>query len=287
MIRIHTFIKLIGIGLLSLTFACQDVIEVDTPSDDTRLIIDAFFRLDLDEPTTKLVVRVSQTNGFFETTPPADLMQITLSNLDNPVPEEVVFLEEGPGVYAKTLQTAILTQDRWLLQIDFEDQYYIAETTFAPAPPIDNLVQGDEILFNEDDVEVKVTYTDIPDQENYYVFDFGFGEYLATEDTFYQGQQFEFSYFYDGEDVLPGDDITVSILGADADLYNYMNQLIEQSEDEANPFQTPTLTVRGNFINVSNIDNDIVVNNLENEGNFALGYFALVQTSSKTITITE
>lgn len=286
---LNTFYKSILIVCLLAAYACEDVIEIDVPSEEPRLIIDALFRLDLDQTSSRLEVRVSETNGFFETIPPANLMQISLSNLDNPLPDAVVFLEEEPGsgIYVKNLETAILTQDRWLLQIDFEDEFYVAQTTFFPAPPIENLVQGDGILFDEDDIEVQVTYSDFPDQDNFYIFDFGYGEYLATEDTFYQGQQFEFSYFYDGEDVMPGDEVTVSILGADADFYNYMNQLIEQSEDEVNPFQTPTLTVRGNFINATTIDNDNVFDNLENEGNFALGYFAMVQTFSQTITITE
>ncbi len=282
-------IKLGLFALLFCTYSCEDVVEIDTPSEDSRLIIDALFRLDLNEPATKLVVKVSQTNGFFETIPPANLMQISLSNLDNPLPDTVVFLEEEPGsgIYVKFLETDILTRDRWLLQIDFGDEFFIAETTFVPSVPIDNIEQGDGILFNDDDIEIKITYTDIPDQDNYYIFDFEDGDYLATEDTFYQGQQFEFSYFYDGEEVFPGDEVTVSILGADAGLYNYMNQLIEQSEDQVNPFQTPTLTVRGNFINVTGIDNDETFDNVERDDNFALGYFSMVQIFSETIRIEE
>ena len=284
---IKTLCKYALLGLLFIGSSCQDVVEIDTPSEDSRLIIDALFRIDVDQPSTKLVVKVSETNGFFETIPPANLMQITISNLDNPLPDATVFLEEEPGsgIYVKTLETSILLQDRWFLQIDFGNEYYVAEASFVPAVPIESLVQGDEILFNDDDVEVEVTYTDIPDQENYYIFDFGSGEYLATEDTFYQGQEFEFSYFYDGEEVLPGDEVTVSILGANFDFYTYMNQLVEQSEEAGNPFQTPTLTVRGNFINATTIDNELVFNNVESAGNFALGYFALVQEYKKSLVI--
>ena len=134
---------------------------------------------------------------------------------------------------------------------------------------------------------VIITYTDLPEEDNYYVFDFGFGEYFASEDTFYQDQQFSFSYFYDEENVEVGTEVTVSILGADAEFYNYMNQLIEQSDDGFNPFQTPTLTVRGNFINATDIDNDETFDNVGNENNFALGYFALVQVFSESLVIEE
>lgn len=280
---IFMLLALFGMTLLS---SCEDVIDVDTPTEDRRLIIDALIRIDTSEDLTELRVKVSETNGFFESIPPANLQQISLSNLDNPLPDTLVLLEEEPGsgVYVKLFETAPLLEDRWLLQIDFEDEFYLAEATFIPTAPIDSLVQGDGFVFDDDDTEVEVTFTDLPEADNYYVFDFGFGEFLATEDTFYQDQQFEFSYFYD-DPLDPGTELPISILGADAQFYNYMNQLIEQSEDDLNPFQTPTLTVRGNFINATDIDNDGTFDNVENEENFALGYFALVQVYTDTLII--
>lgn len=281
------YLLILSLGLLSVA-SCEDVIEVDTPTGDRRLIIDALIRVDTTAPITEIRVKVSETNGFFESIPPANLQQISLSNLDNPLPDTFVLLEETPGsgIYIKSIETSALLQDRWLLQIDFEDEFYLAESTFIAAPIIDELEQGDGFVFDDDDTEIIVTYTDIPEQDNYYVFDFGFGEYLATEDTFYQDQQFSFSYFYD-DPLEVGTELPISILGADAEFYNYMNQLIEQSEDDVNPFQTPTLTVRGNFINATDIDNDGTFDNVENEDNFALGYFALVQTNTATITIED
>ncbi|WP_420379729.1 DUF4249 family protein [Gilvibacter sp.] len=279
----YIFLTLIAVFALS---SCEDVIEVDTPTGDRRLIIDALIRIDTASAITEMRVVVGETNGFFETIPPANLQQITISNLDNPLPDAVVFNETEPGVYVKSLQTELLMQDRWLLQIDFEDQFYLAEASFVAAPQIDQLEQGDGFVFDDDDQEIEVTFTDIAGEDNFYIFDFGFGEFLATEDTFYQDQQFVFSWFYD-DPFEVGTELPISILGADQEFYNYMNQLIEQSEDDLNPFQTPTLTVRGNFINATDIDNDETVDNVENEQNFALGYFALVQQNTSTIVIED
>ena len=279
----YLFLTLMAVFALS---SCEDVIEVDTPTGDRRLIIDALIRIDTASTITEMRVVVGETNGFFETIPPANLQQITISNLDNPLPDAVVFNETEPGVYVKALQTDLLMQDRWLLQIDFEDQFYLAEASFVAAPQIDQLEQGDGFVFDDDDQEIEVTFTDIAGEDNFYIFDFGFGEFLATEDTFYQDQQFVFSWFYD-DPFEVGTELPISIFGADANFYNYMNQIIEQSEDEVNPFQTPTLTVRGNFINATDIDNDENVDNVENAQNFALGYFALVQQNTSTIVIED
>ena len=148
MLRLHFLLPLMGLLVLS---SCEDVVDIDTPTGDRRLIIDALIRIDTSEAITEMRVVVSETNGFFETIPPANLQQITLSNLDNPLPDAVVFIEEEPGtgVYVKSLETALLLEDRWLLQIDFEDEFFLAETTFAPAPVIDQLEQGDGFVFDD------------------------------------------------------------------------------------------------------------------------------------------
>ncbi|MDC7997815.1 DUF4249 family protein [Gilvibacter sediminis] len=270
-------------ALVFSMWSCEDVIEVDTPSEDPRLIVDALIRVDTTTAFTNVRIQVSQTNGFFESIPPVDLQQITLTGLEGGL--SAILLETSPGVYEQDISTPALSSgEEIFLQIDFENEFYVAYATYVPAPQIDELKQGDGFLFDEDDTEVIVRFTDIPEEENFYVFDFGFGNFLASEDTFYEDQEFVFSYFYDDE-VETGDELTISILGADAPFYNYMNQLVEQSEDDLNPFQTPTLTVRGNLINATEIDNDEFFDNVEMENNFALGYFAIVQEHKASLTI--
>lgn len=277
--------RIILLVLLATFAGCEDVIEVDVPSEEPRLIVDALIRVDTSEALTNVKIKVSQTDSFFGEIPPVGLQQITLTGLDGGIGAILLETSPGSGIYASEVSTSALASgEEVFLQIDFENEYYVAYASFMAAPQIDSLQQGDGILFDEDDTEVIITFTDIPDEENFYVFDFGFGNYLASEDTFYKDQEFRFSYFYDDE-IEAGDELQISIMGADQAFYNYMNQLVEQSEDELNPFQTPTLTVRGNLINATDIDNDEFFNNVELEGNFALGYFAIVQENKASITI--
>ncbi|MEM7187817.1 MAG: hypothetical protein AAF466_14300, partial [Bacteroidota bacterium] len=65
------------IASLSAFVSCEDVIEVDLPTEDPRLIIDALIRVDTLQANTLVTVKVSQTNSFFESLPPANLEQIT------------------------------------------------------------------------------------------------------------------------------------------------------------------------------------------------------------------
>ena len=285
--KTNCYFLIISLAILS-AFSCEDVIEVAVPSEEPRLIIDALIRVDTLQPTTLISVKVSETNSFFETVPPANLQQISLVNLDfpdgGPVPPVLIEENPGTGVYQKIYPTSYLLKGRLFLQIDFEDEFFVAYTEFVPTVPIDSIENGDGFIGDEDDTEVIVTFTDNPERNDFNLFDFGFGNFLVTEDEFYQGQNFSFSYFYD-EPLDAGDEVEVSIMGVDQDFANYMDKLIEQSEGDFGPFETPSITVRGNFINATTIDNENNFDNTNTTDNFALGYFAIVQEYKQSLTI--
>jgi hypothetical protein len=282
--------RLVYILIATFSFlACEDVIEIETPSEPPRLSVDALIRIQDSSAITNIQVKVRLTSSFFEPTPVANLEQITVTNLDastDMAGNVMVLIEEEPGsgIYEKTVDNNLLTEGRLLLSINYEDDIYVARTEYVPTVPIASLAQGTETLFSGDETEIIVSFNDDAERDDFYIFDFDFNEYLVTEDEFYQGQTFEFSYFYDNE-LNAGDEVAINILGADEGFYNYMNQLIVQSGGDQGPFQTPSATVRGNIINASNIDNEEVFDNVGQPENFVLGYFAVVQQFSRTITI--
>lgn len=282
----HLLLLLFLIAGLS---ACQDVVEVEVPREDPRLIVDALIRVDTLQENTRVIVKVSETNSFFGSIPPASLDQISLDNLDFPLgggAATTVLIEEEPGsgIYTKVFPTTYLTRGRLILQIDYDEMLFIANSEFQPSVPIDNLVQGEGGLFGGDETEIEITFTDIPDQENYYLFDFDFANFIASEDTFYEGQQFKFSYFYDDE-LDSGTELEISIMGVDKAFHDYMNLILEQSSEDFGVFETPSLTVRGNIINATEIDNMDNFDNVSMANNFALGYFAVVQEYKETFTV--
>lgn len=275
------------LGMVLLLFSgCEDVIEVDAPSEPPRLSVDALIRIDEDAPTTNAVVKVSLTSSFFDDTQAADLDEIMIRNPDyeptGPLDQNFILLTEtAPGRYEASRNTSFFTDGQLELAITYGGASYLATTRYVPTVPIEKLVQGEGELFTGNETEILVSIRDNPERDDFYLFDFDFNEYLVTEDEFYQGQIFEFSYFYD-EDVKPGRKIDISILGVEEPFYNYMNQLIVQSGGDQGPFQTPAATVRGNIINVTEPDNQ---ENMDNRNNFALGYFAVCQVFSESIVI--
>ncbi len=281
--------------IFSLLFAilfiagCEDVIEVDVPQTPPRLSIDALVRLDASKAITTVEIKANLTSSFFEDLTPAELTNISIINPDYvptaPLDSRALPLNELiPGVYQASKSTIFFTEGELQLAIEHDGQRYLALTRFVPSSPIIGLEQGDGTLFAGNETEVEVAFTDDPDREDFYLVDLDFGDYLVTEDEFYNGQTFRFSYFYD-EGVEAGREINISLLGVDEPFFNYMNQLIVQSGGDQGPFQTPSATVRGNIINVTNIDNINSFDNVGDSENFALGYFAVCQTFTETIVI--
>lgn len=292
------YLLLICVGLLA---SCEDVIEVEVPEGETRLIVDGLIRVDTTQTFVPVSIKVSETSGFFDEIPAASLESIII--IYEKIEDDLVVLTAssslaeltpGSGIYEpdptfdadQRIRVADIIDGDWLftLIIRHEGRRYIAQTRYVPSVPIDNLEQGTGTLFAGDETEVLVTFTDDPDRDNFYLFDFDFDEFLVTEDEFYQGQQFQFSYFYDRE-FEPGREIEISIMGVDQQFYNYMDLILEQTEGNFGFFETPRATVRGNVFDITGLDNIDVLDNTDRPNAFPLGYFAIVQEFKDTLVI--
>ena len=297
---------LIILGFI-LFISCEDVIEVELPENDTRLVVNGVIRVDENQEFLPIEIAVSESSSFFDEntvaslksaiiyygTPNADAPEILerggISNLAEVEPGSGIWVPDPSFDSDQRIRVSSIEEgDVFQLILETENEQFFATTTYVKSVPIDSLEQGDETLFSGDETEVIVTFTDPGESNDFYLLDLDFGEFLVTEDEFYQGQTFVFSYFYDNELAINTSSVVnISLLGVDEQFYNYMNQIIVQSGGDQGPFQTPAATVRGNIINLTGIDNDEVVDNVERSDNFALGYFAIVEEYTDSITITN
>ncbi len=288
------------ICMVCFSFSCEDVIEVDLPTTEPRLIVEALMRVDINEEFIPIEVKVTETDNFFGEVPVTSLEKIiiigTLTDslgIQSSGVSTLAESEPGTGVYIpdpnfssdQRIPTSAVAFDlRYDLIIEHKGRKYIAQTKYVPSTPITNLSISPGRSSNEDETELVIGFKDNSEEDNFYVIDFDFKEYLVSDDRFYQGQQFEFSNFYD-RIFEPGTTINVSILGADKTFYNYMDQLIEQTDDSQGPFQTPKGTVRGNVFDITELDNRDVFDNTGEPNVFPLGYFAIVQEYKGEIVI--
>ncbi len=284
----------------ALCMGCEDVIDLELPTTETRLVVDGLIRVDTEEAYLPIEIKLTLSSNFFDENTPtsAESVMIRYEEIEDDIvisqgSSTLAETAPGSGIYIpdpdfdsdQRIPISVLDRNYvYTLFIRHEGRAYIAQTDYITAVPINSIQQGTDTLFGDDQTEVIVNFTDEPDVDNYYLFDFDFGEYLVTEDTFYQGQEFEFSYFYD-QTFESGTVLEISILGADEIFYNYMNQLIVQSGDSQGPFQTPVATVRGNVIDVTDLDNIDVFDNVDQPEVFPLGFFAIVQEEKGQVTI--
>lgn len=270
-------------ALLALSIAsCEEIVDIDPPAEDPRLVVDGLLRVDPLAPVPpplRLGIKVSETSAFLGEVPATDLKQITLGAL---VLQDTA--NPGSGFYENYFSARALRQggDN-LLQIQHKDQRYLARGVYVHSTPIDTVYQGNGNSFNND-TEIVIQFTDSINRQNFYLIDFDNGQYMTSSDNLYDGKSQTISYFYDRE-IPPGTEITVSLMGIDRSFYNYMNKLIEQSQEEIDLFQTPVSTLRGNIINVTEIDNIDFFDNVDQFDNFALGYYAVAETFTKTLVI--
>lgn len=255
--------------ILFISINCEDVIEVDIPEGTPRLVIDASFELYLNETPVTIEggVKLTLSAPFFDTEiPTVSNATVFITNLKN---NSIINFTESskPGYYTPDLAEFIPEfNTTYQLTVIYDNETYLATAQLIPTVPIDTIEQGDNTLFEGDETEVIIYFTDNGSRNDFYLFDFDFSLFLASEDRFYQGETFNFSYFY--EDMPNDRDVTIKILGIDERYYNYSNLLIEQSEQGGgNPFQTPPAVLRGNIINTTN------------PSNYALGYFNLSEAN--------
>lgn len=291
-------IYIIGLVLLS---SCEDVVEVDLPEVEPKLIVDGLVRVDKSEEFITIEIGLKESTDFFEENLPVQADSVVISygtmtenglfelqgssQLVEKEPETGIYVPDSDQPADQRIPAAVAEPGTiFILEIFYEDSHYFAQTEYIPTVPIDNLEQGDDTLFGEDETELIITITDTPGRDDYYLFDFMFGEFLTVEDTFVKGQQFQFSYFYD-DNLNAGQDVTISILGASKEFYNYMGLVLEQSGNNGGVFQTPVATAIGNVFDITGFDPMEMLHGEQQPNDFALGYFAVAQTYSRTITI--
>ena len=274
--------KSIYILLLALSFcSCEDVIDLETPTGEPQLNIDAHFRVYTQESPvrTEGFIKITESVNFFDDNIPSiSNAEVSLTERGTTNTYSFTEINENSGVYVTNDLSFINNFDATFdLNISIDGETYTSSAQLISSTPIVDIKQGDLEIFGEEDIEIIVSFLDPADTENFYLFDFEFNLYVPVRDQFFNGNTFEFSYLYtddDSSDLKPGDQISISCEGIDQQFYNYIELLLEQVQD-GGPFSSPPATPRGNIINP------------EDSKQNPLGYFRISEVYTKDFTIEE
>ncbi len=272
--------KLYILPILLLFFFtnCEKVIDVDVPSIAPKLVIDASFEVLFNENpvTANTVVKLSLSADYFdEAIPNVTNANVFLTNLsDNSV---INFSDANADGDYEPINAFIPADNiEYELTVIYENQTFKGKATKVKSTPFITVEQGDETLFTGNETELKVSFEDDGTQENYYVLDYTNNIFLTLDDRFFNGAVYNFSSFYQEDEIELPTTVTIKLSGISKEFYTYFEILTSQAGSaDGGPFQTAPTALLGNMINITN------------ENNYPLGYFHISETDTFTIDLVE
>lgn len=261
---------LLLISCFSLT-SCEEEIVLDLDKNVPRLVIEG--NLFVDESLYNNIHLSTTTDFYSNVFPSVNDAQVSIKDLTNNV--DYPFTNIGKGDFSNT-DFRPKTDNQYELTVVYKNEIYKATSTLLESPEITNIEQKNDGGFDGDTYEFRFYFQDNPDEENYYLVqmrspkDHAFG---TLSDQFTNGNLMSDLYFYDKEDVKPGNQLRYAINSISKDYYNYLGKLLSISGEMSNPFASPMGTIKGNIVNQTN------------ETNFALGYFHIAQRNHYTYII--
>lgn len=263
-------IQYIYVLILSLIiFSCEEVIDVDVPTSEPRLVIDASINWLKGTTGNEQSIKLTLTAPYFDSSvPPANNAQVYITDENNNVYD---FIENGDtGIYENFTFNPIINTV-YTLTIIYNNETYEGSETFLAVPEFEYVEQNLEGGFTGEETEIKAYFMDPADEENFYFFEFEPSIPVSpTLDTFkdeFVNGNLIFG-FYVEEDLEPEDEVIIRNHGVSERFYNFMYLLLQQtSESGGGPFETQPATVRGNCFNTTNQDN------------YPLGYFRLSEVA--------
>lgn len=276
-----TYIKIITLFLAVVFTSCSDVIDVDVQTAPARLTIEASLDWEKGTAGNEQTVKLSTSTPYFDTTTNTRVTEASVIITNNTNSEEFVFIDQNDGTYTTDTFIPIVNQS-YRLEIIYNGETYTATETLMPVTDISGLTQSTEDGFNDEALEINISFIDPEEGENFYLIKLKergnlFVELFDVDDEFTNGN--EIKLFYEKEEdedtnteeFASGDIVDIELLGISETYYNFIRILIEQSEDSG-PFGATPVPLKGNCINVDNPEN------------FAYGYFRLTQVVKATYT---
>ena len=276
----NRFINFLALLLLVFFTACTDVIDVEVPSEEPRLVIEASINWEKGTSGSDQTIYLSKSTPFFETNGnvPVSGASVVITNTSDGSFFE--FNDQNDGSYTTSNFMPVLN-DNYTLEVISEEGTYSAQETFIPVVPILEVYQSTE-KFLPEVLEVNFDFLDPAEEENYYYIKFkeqadSFPRLLDLKDEFVNGNLISvFNERQENEDInqfeyAPGDMVNMELIGVSKRYYEYIQLLISQSES-GGPFDTTPVALRGNCTN----QND--------PNNFAYGYFRLTEVAKASYT---
>lgn len=273
-------------SILMLTTACEKIVEIDIPSEDSRLVIESQITSKM-EPWS---VYLSLSQPYFDQDPANGVANasVTISGSDGSVEN---LSNIGGGLFQSDSSLEALVGITYTLTVDFDGVLYEASEEMPNANPID-LILSYNLPENNGFIEagyyVFIKGVENPYEGDSYLFNFFVNDTLQDDFGFLlENDEFgPVSFLNPGIDpndplsgipnilprpfpftVEPGDSILVEQRNLTPKYYNYLFDLQSQLNRSGSPFDPPPANLNTNI------------------SNGALGYFSVANFKNATMVV--
>ena len=269
------YFRTIGLTLILVLAACEDQIDVPVQTAPARLTVEASLDWEKGTDGSEQTIRLSTSTPFFDTTSNTAVSGAMVQVTNDTSGTVFVFSDQNNGDYTTSEFVPIIGQS-YTLEIVYDGETYTATETLNAITDITQLMQSTEEGDSEDDLEVRVIFTDPEEEGNRYLFKFRKrGELLPDleefDDEFVNGNEIDWWYEIEEDDgtdeteaFVAGDIVDIELFAISEGYNNYIRILINQNGG-VGIFDTTPVALKGNCIN------------LTNPANYAHGYFRVTQ----------
>lgn len=257
--------------LTSLLFiSCEDVVTLDLDTAKEKLVIDAILKTEGN--TSIQAIKLSKTTAFYadQTNPQLNAQVWITTNTNN----TFYFIDENNNGNYICRDFEMDVTATYTLHVISENELYEASTEFKSTPEIEDITITENAGFSGEDYEIKIWFQDNENEENFYQLienSEGYNQYKISNDKFTNGNLMYFLLLND--ELASGDSFNISFSETSKLYYEYMNRILNISQDSGNPFASPIGEIRGNILNTTNALN------------YPLGYFSLLKQQTRTVLI--
>lgn len=263
--------------LITIAFACEDVVDIPLENSNPKLVIDANLTWQKGTSGTTQTIRLTLTNDFYTNEiKVASGAVVTITDSDNNL---FTFNQvSNTAEYVCNNFVPVLNKD-YTLKVKYQGQEYIATNKLLASPSFDPFINQIKIpgFGSKEIIKVELFFKDDATEENYYLLSaknprLKITEYLPLEDRFTQGNLLAAPYINDKTE--QNDTFKFSLQAITKSQFNYIKKILSVSgQNSGGPFATPPATIRGNIINQSNNDN------------YPFGYFSLAEIDKVEYTV--
>lgn len=241
--------------------SCTEVIQVDLPTEEPRLVVEADLLWDKGTTGDIQQIKLTLSSDFYDENNIVTVTNAQVKVINESSGEVFDFLSIGNGIYQCTNFNPQFN-NKYILDIQYNGESYRGEEQFVSVVDIDYTDQSTSTGFDGDDeISIDTYITDPADEINFYHVSHDVNHedraYISIwDDEFQNGNQFAIIYqaFFTGREdfeLEAGDTIDITISGISQTYGNYMYILTDQAYNTGDPFAPIPVQLQGNVLNLT------------------------------------